>query len=291
VSDFAVYGVPNPMPTLYHYTFLAPLRQEYRDDGSEIILTIPCNIKGSRISEICLLGTDRTIYAIRVKIPSCPDKNISDEENNKITSLVEHMLGVLRLTYDLKVDFVREGNSYIQLIGVVEDGQESNFEAKIWEEVFKDVNINVDSIRATFCRTVKIKDVVKLCADAVNSALPLQYRYLSLYKLFERDFTKNKKWAKEFKELLQPFEGEFRALKLTKMELFAFIIDLRNKCAHIVLGKKKSPGILGLESPDARLVDVFMPLFVKIAGEHVNNKYKGILEVAVSPLVPPRRAD
>jgi hypothetical protein len=96
---------------------------------------------------------------------------------------------------------------------------------------------------------------------------------------------------REFKELLSPFEDEFRALKLTPMALFPFIIDLRNKCAHIVLGRKHIPGILGLVSPDARLVEAFIPLFWKIVAHHLNQKYGEILETSVFPLVPPQRAD
>ena len=51
--------------------------------------------------------------------------------------MVEHMLGVLRLTYDLKADFVKYGNSYIKMTGFVDEGQPLNFQMKIWEEVFQ----------------------------------------------------------------------------------------------------------------------------------------------------------
>jgi hypothetical protein len=202
------------------------------------------------------------------------------------------MLGVFRLTYDLEADFIRNGNSYIQMTGFVEDGQPLNFQMIIWKEVFHDFKFNARNVGAVFCETAKMKEVVRLGADALHATLPLQYRYLSLYKLFEREFKKNKAWReKEFKKLLKPFEDEFRALKLARNELFPFIIDLRNKCAHIVVGKKNCPGILGLESPDARLVEAFMPLFWKIAAHHLNEKYSGLLETSVFPLVPPRRAD
>jgi hypothetical protein len=110
--------------------------------------------------------------------------------------------------------------------------------------------------------------------------------------LFELDFSKNNKLQENgFKKLLKPFEEEFCTLKLAHMELFAFIIDLRNKCAHIIVGIKNSSGLLGLESPDARLVEEFMSLLWKIAAHHLNQKYIGVPETSVFPLVPPRRAD
>jgi hypothetical protein len=76
------------MPTLYHYTPLSPLREEYRDDGSDVILSIPCKITGTRISEICLLGTDQSVYAIRITIASLTDKVLSKEEERQLTALV-----------------------------------------------------------------------------------------------------------------------------------------------------------------------------------------------------------
>lgn len=280
------------MTTLDHYTALTPLREEYRDDGSEEILSIPCQIKGSRISEICLLGKDQTIYAIRVTIPALPDRLISKEEERKITALCEHMLGVLRLTYDLEADFVRYGETYIQMRGFREDGQKPNFRMKIWHEVFNGYKIDLDNVREVFCQTAKLRDIVRLCADALHGTLPLQYRYLTLYKLFEKHFRKNKNWRKSaFEQLLQPFEQEFRALDITKMTLFNFVIALRDKCAHVAVGGEDNPGILGLESPNAKLVEAFMPLFWKIARHHINQTYSEVLEVSLFPRVPPRRAD
>jgi hypothetical protein len=279
------------MPTLYHYTPLFPLREEYRDDGSQVILSIPCEITGTRISEICLLGTDQTVFVIRITITSLTERTVSKEEERKITELVEHMLGVLRLTYDLEADFIRHGNSYLQMTHFGDEGQPLNFQFKIWYQVFRDFKVDVGNVGAVFCKTAKMKEDVRLCTDALHATLPLQYRYLSLYKLFERDFKKAKQWReREFKKLLKPFEDEFRALKLTRMELLPFIIDLRNKCAHIVLGQKNNPGILGLASPDAGLVEAFMPLFWKIVAHHLNQKYSGVFETSVFPIVPPQRA-
>jgi hypothetical protein len=280
------------MPTLYHYTPLSPLREEYRDDGSEVILSIPCQIKGSRLSEICLLGTDQTIYAIRITIPALTEKIVSEEDQRKITGLCEHMLGVLRLTYDLDADFIRFGDSHIQMTSFSDEGQKPNFQMKIWHEVFQGYKIDLANVSAVFCETAKLKEVVRLCADALHSTLPLQYRYLTLYKLFERDFRKNRQWQKsDFGQLLTPFEEEFRALKVSEMKLFNFIIHLRDKCAHIAVGGEDSPGILGLESPDAQLVEKFMPLFWKIARQHINQKYSGVLDVSLFPRVPPQRVD
>lgn len=277
---------------LDHYAPLAPLREEYHDDGSEVILSIPCQINASRISEICLLGDNQTIYAIRVTIPSLPDNTVSKEEEQKITVLCEHMLGVLRLTYDLEADFIRYGNTYIQMRGFREDRQKPNFQMEIRHEVFSDYKINLDNVRAGFCQTAKLRALVRLCADALHGTLPLQYRYLTLYKLFEKDFRKNKQWRKsEFGKLIGTFEQEFRALNISEMKLFNFIIYLRDRCAHIAVGAEDSPGILGLESGDAELVEAFMPLFWKIARQHINQTYSGVLEVSLFSRVPPRRVE
>jgi hypothetical protein len=99
----------------------------------------------------------------------------------------------------------------------------------IWNEVFKDFRVNVQNVQAVFCETANMKQIVRLCSDALHATLPLQYRYLSLYKIFELDFKKDQQ---QWRKFLKPFEEEFQTLGLTRLTLFPFITDLRNKCAH-----------------------------------------------------------
>jgi hypothetical protein len=197
------------------------------------------------------------------------------------------MLAVLRLTYDVEADFIRTGCTYIQMTSFVEEGQRLDFRMNLWHEVFKNFKVNVQNVHAVFCETAKMKEIVRLCSDTLHAAPPLQYSYLSLYKLFELDFKNGKQW----RNFLTPFEEEFQRLGLAQMTLFRFIKDLRDKCAHIALGRRDRLGIVGLESPDARLVEAFMPLFWKIAAHHLNAKCAGLIETSVFQLVPPRRAD
>ena len=44
--------------------------------------------------------------------------------------------------------------------------------------------VDVGNVGTVFCKTAKMKEDVRLCADALHATLPLQYRYLLLYKLF-----------------------------------------------------------------------------------------------------------
>jgi hypothetical protein len=242
-----------------------------------------------------LLGTEKTVYAIRITATSLTERAISKEEERNITAICEHMLGVLRLTYDLDADFIRRGNRYTQMSGFRDEGQQPNLKMKIWNEVFSDYKVDLQNVRAVFCETAKQREhreVVRLCGDALHSTLPLEYRYLTLYKIFERDFKKIRYWQKkELTKLLEPFADEFRTLKLTEMKLWNFIIHLRDKCAHIAVGHDDRRGILGLESPDAQLVEEFMPLFWKIVVKHLNRKYEETLELELFPLIPPRRVD
>jgi hypothetical protein len=92
---------------------------------------------------------------------------------------------------------------------------------------------------------------------------------------------------KELEKLLNTFDDEFRSLKLTQLKMFNFIIHLRDRCAHIILGNHDSPGIIGLDSPDAQAVETFLPLFWKIAGRHLNDRYGQDGTLVFTPIEPP----
>jgi hypothetical protein len=184
--------------TLYHYTPISPLREEYSDDGSTVILSINCGMKDGRVFDISLLGTDDTIVSIRVTTPLLNEDKLSNEDKNRITGLVEHMLAVLRLTYDVEADFVRTGNSYITMMSFVGGGQGPRLHIRgIGREINPGYKIKVHNIATVFCNTSKLKEIVRLAADSQHPTLPIQYRYLTLYKIFERDFKKNKRWQKK----------------------------------------------------------------------------------------------
>lgn len=102
--------------------------------------------------------------------------------------------------------------------------------------------------------------------------MPLQYRYLSLYKLLELEFKKKKKWTKQIEELTDRFEEEFRTLG-QKKNLINYIHSLRDRCAHV----KTTKGFIAvtqLSNKDMLEIDRFLPLMTKMCVTLINEKYR-----------------
>jgi hypothetical protein len=90
--------------------------------------------------------------------------------------------------------------------------------------------INSQNISEVFTRSMDIRHLMKLLGDTQSSSLPLQYKYLSLYKIFELEFRFGKKWT-GLREALAPYDQEYRALNVSGRALVNLIHDLRDKCA------------------------------------------------------------
>lgn len=169
----------------YHYTPLAPLQSEYKDDGSTILLSAPCEIKNTRIFEISLLGTQQEIQLIRVAIRTASEKEeITEEESNKIIELNQHMLSVLRVTYDPNADFANALGNFLKFGTFADEGKPSGMNLKLSITQNNEYKLNTQNILSTLCTSAissRLRNVLSLISDANVASYPLQFRYLSLY--------------------------------------------------------------------------------------------------------------
>jgi len=207
------------------------------------------------------------LYMIRIDIPNVVDKALQQKELETIQTIKEHILSVLRLTYDHDVSlFPRPLWNFIKL------GEAPSFHVKIEEIVNPNFDPHVENIRNTFVTTFPIRVQMKLIADAQDKRLPLQYRYLSLYKLLELELKKKEDWTKEIEELTDRFEEEFGSLG-QKKKLINYIHSLRVRCAHI----KTTKGVIAvtqLSNKDMLEIDRFLPLMTKMCVTLINEKYR-----------------
>src|SRR5215469_16193382 len=110
-----------------------------------------------------------------------------------------------------------------------------------------------ENIRNVLVGSMGHQPLIKLLADAQMPLLPLQYRYLSLYKILELEFRLAGRWI-GLQKLLEPYYDDYKGLNISMRSLPNLIHEMRDKCAHIKLGGNDSLGIIGLEGADAKIV-------------------------------------
>lgn len=256
------------MKTAYYYFAVEPLVERY-EDTPEIkpLISIPVHTQ-SKSFEISFFALDNQLHMIRVAVPNLVEERISDEDAKIVQTLKEHALSVLRVTYDHDVSlfplhwwsFAEEGKEYRASI-LMKQHPESAF------------GIYGNNIRNVFVSTFPLRHHMALISDSQDSRVPLQYRYLSLYKILELEFKKLGKWERaSLNAFLSRFEDDFQKVHGDKLRLKNYIHLLRDKCAHIKTGKDVI-GVTQLSGKDVEEVNGFLPFMVNLCTQLLNEKY------------------
>lgn len=258
------------MKTCYIYYPVEPVLENYQDDESKTPATRVTLKTRDKDYEVALFAdeTNSRITLIRITVPGCIEEKIPAEDLPIVQSIKEHMLSVLRVTYDNRSTlwdinwwtFIEEGSPRRTGISV-----KQLIEGKP----------NFDNIRKVYVATHSIRNQLRLFTDARDPHVPLQYQYLSLYKLLESEFKPGGIFTKELDGFLESFQQEFKSLGLSERLLRNYIHELRDRCAHIVVGKGRV-GVTQLSNKDAPEVTKFMPLMFRICAVRLNEKYRNL---------------
>lgn len=266
------------MPTWFVWSPVAPVVERYIDDGSRDLGTAAISVKGVGDFELGIIGTKHRVELIRIATRNS-DGNLSAKQAEMVSKLVDHALAVLKIAYDVSVDLVRWGDSVISLGAHDVDGKPS-LNVQIDTIAGPPTEVAAGNICNLFGATLKNRPLIKLIADSQTPSLPLQYRYLSLYKILELEFRVAGRWI-GLRELLEPHSDEFKALKLCARPLLNAIHEMRDKCAHIKVGGRDDLGILGLDSPDAQIVDGLVKFLRRILIDYLSKKFPSVTFVHV----------
>jgi hypothetical protein len=256
------------MPTWYNYNAVTPMIEDYVDDGSRDLCLGRIEIGNVGVFEVAVVGEPTSIELIRVATLDS-DGNLTEEQHLAVRKLIDHMLSVLRFTYNTQIDLVRYHGEVIGFGCFGRDGK-PGLRLKVQET--GNLQVNGDNIRNVFLKSAMIRPLMKLVSDTQNPALPLQYQFLSLYKAFELEFRVGKKWP-GLTDLLAPYEGRYLALAVSGRSMTNVLHDLRDRCAHIKTGTSEELGVIGLDSVDASKVAKVLPLFKEIMFRHISTKY------------------
>jgi hypothetical protein len=213
----------------------------------------------------------------RLSIPGLVAEKISEEFLPMIQSVEEHFLSILRITYypDATLfptpiwTFVEDISSY-----------------SIGLDILKLTNYNFDigKSKRLFIGGFPYREEIRLFIEGCDKRIPLQYNYLSLYKIIELHYRKKGQWDKIGLELLfGKYTSQFSDIGIIRNPLKHFHM-LRDKCAHIKTGKSKETfGVTQLNHKEAVRVRKFLPIMTDICIEILNEYTNGAFTIWKKP--------
>jgi len=186
----------------------------------------------------------------------------------------EHMLSVLRIVYDHQIYYWRGS-----IWNFIDDGDPPNMNMSVSE--WRDsAQLNTNAVSTAFATTIPLREELRLLLDADLEHIPLQYRYLSLYRLLELHYSSNGKWR----------DGDLDALiqranaSITRKD----IQTLRQKCAHIKTTNRKSPtgesfGVTHLNQQELVHVAAALPGLKSVCTQLINELGQGKFMLTTEP--------
>ncbi|MCK1293999.1 hypothetical protein [Bradyrhizobium sp. 30] len=257
--------------TWYNYAPLAPLIEKYSDDGSRDLFSVECDLEDAGLYRVAAVGRLNAVELIRVESVGS-DGDLTPAKGRLVSQLIDHMITVLRLTTDQQVERLWFGQETISLGSHGDSEGKPNLGVSISLHSPPDFQIDFDNVAAVYTKTLQERNLFKLLGDSNQPTLPLQYKYLSLYKILEHEFRVGKKWP-GLRAVLAPWVLEFQSLAVSRQSLDNFIHDLRDRCAHIKTGNSGELGFTGLSTHDMEVVDKVTPILRKVIAAHLSTKY------------------
>lgn len=256
------------MITCYYYWLIEPLRSEFIDNKQKkSAFDVPIKFKDYiYILSLYIDKKNMPEYA-KLTIPNLQRKEIPNFLLPLIQSVKEHLLSVLRL------NFYSEISLFPRPIWMF---NENDKDYKTHLKLLTSLNLNFDAngISNFFKMSFPFREEIRLLIDGLDLRIPLQYRYLSLYKILELHFKHNNKWKKDyFSSFIKTHDSLFK--KYNILNSSKEIHSLRDKCAHIKTGKKKETfGVTHLNHKEAVAVEKMIPLLKDLCIDIINKRAK-----------------
>lgn len=205
----------------------------------------------------------------RLSINNLNEEIIPNEILPIIQMVKEHFLSILRTTYNGEVTlfpfpfwtFVKNISSY-------------SFGLEI--QKFSKDYFDIERAKRLFIGSFNHHDELRLFIDGYDKRIPLQYRYLSMYKIIELHYKKQGEWLiNELEIFLQNYESRFLELNI-QMKPKNYIALIRDKCAHIKTGRRPEViGVTQLNHEEALKVNEIIPIMSDICIDILNTRANG----------------
>jgi len=262
------------MKTCLHYWLIEPLRKDFADtSGSTPAFEVPINFGNESYNVALFVDNDGLPEYARLEIPRLSKEEIPKELLPLIQAVKEHLLSILRFTYH------PEANLFPRPIWTfVEEGTPHKIGLQI-SQITGKLSFDSDRARRVFIGSFPHREELRLLIDGLDKRIPLQYRYLSLYKILELNFRTQRKWRKkQLEAVLKPYEAVFKQKGFLR-EPLSHIHEIRDKCAHIK-SSKDVIGVTQLNQKEATQVERILPILTEICVAAINTRANGRFEIS-----------
>ena len=246
-------------------------------DTDEFVPAFETPVRYGRLSCDLALFVDREglpIYA-RLTIPGLEGDEIPTRLGPLIVKVREHLLTVLRLTFRGDVNlFPYFVYSFIEPASSYSFGLDMSI-------IRGKHTFDIERSRRLFESGAKYMEELRLLVDGLDSRIPLQYQYLSLYKILELHYKPLGRWRhQELDRTLASFEEAFRD-KGVAQRPSSYLHSLRDKCAHVRTGrgKRNSYGVSQLREEESRQVSDILPILADVCATVLNERSGGTLRI------------
>lgn len=257
----------------YYYWLVEPLRKTFHNSSEDTpIFEIPITCHDRVCKAAVFVDEIGLPLHVRLEIPQLEREEIPETLFPIIQITKEHMLSVLRLTYHRNASFFPR-----PIWTFVKDEYPLSIGLQ-FSEVAGKFSFDAERVRRVFIGTFDNRVDIKLLADGQDQHTPLQYRYLSLYKILEKKFKKNRNWQKaELKYFLTQFETDFKNIGVTK-EPHKYVHELRDKCAHIKTNREFE-GVTHLNHLEVGKIEAALPIVMKACITIINEAAEGKFQI------------
>jgi hypothetical protein len=260
---------------LLWYWLVEPHRGGFTDTADKIAFTQDVAFAdGSHLDVSVYLDEHACPHFIRVRAFDTLDINDTARFQDHVSVMAEHMLSTLKLTWD-------EQTAYFPMNFFCQEPEDGRAVSILLEDEGGKV-FDFAAAQSLFVHTVEARQSLRLITDSLDPGIPVQYRFLSLYKFLEIRYRNDKdQWEWDaLSTAIKPQLEQFASLKLDR-DLRGELEHLRDRCAHIKSGKnrKRQLGVTALHPKALRELERFMPVMAEICREIFNVEMKGKFEL------------
>lgn len=257
------------MHTLLLYWPVAPIRHDLIDNAQRApAFTIDVHADHETTYHLSLyIDAEGQPDFGRLMITGLPTEEVPAKAMPLIQSLREHLLSAIRLSHQSSTSFAA-----YQCLAFVADGKPPGIHLQVAEQVNN--QYSPEQTKQVFNATFEIRELMRLYLDGCDERLPLQYRYLSFFKLLEASYRSHGHWEhKTVNELLQTYADAFKQLGF-RGSPFSTLHDMRDRCAHIRTGKNVL-GVTHLNLTEVAKAEKLLPYMRAIGARIINIRSAG----------------
>ncbi|MBI2170868.1 MAG: hypothetical protein HYU30_02440 [Chloroflexi bacterium] len=177
------------MKTCFYYWLIEPIPHEF-EDTSESIPAFEIPIRFGTVTHTLALfvGDGGLPQYARLRLSNIETENIPEAILPMLQSVKEHLISVLRVTFDPQMTLFP-----YPFWTFIEEGKPNRTGLEITQFAQK-VASDPERVKRVFVGSFSHREELRLFVDGLDQRLPLQYRYLSLYKILELEFKTRGHW-------------------------------------------------------------------------------------------------